>query len=160
MGRLLGGELFLQRGVGEPFAVEAHFGLVGIDAQLANGTRRPLPGASSSTSRPAHSRRVGALARQLFDGLARFDLVPINPGQDLRSALYGAALMHDVGRFKHNKGHHKASYRLIRRLAPPLGWTASQLQVAAAAASRDRHVRWQPGGAREIRATPSPPPAH
>jgi len=83
---------------------------------------------------PAHSRRVGALARQLFDGLARFELAPINPGQDLRSALYGAALMHDVGRFKNNKGHHKVSYRLIRRLAPPLGWTASQLQLAAAAA--------------------------
>jgi CHAD domain-containing protein len=82
----------------------------------------------------AHSRRVGALARQLFDGLARLDLAPINPGQDLRSALYGAALMHDVGRSKRNKGHHKASYRLIRRIAPPLGWTASQLQLAAAAA--------------------------
>jgi hypothetical protein len=82
----------------------------------------------------AHSRRVGALARQLFDGLARFELAPVNPGQDLRSALYGAALMHDVGRSKHDKGHHKASYRLIRRLALPLGWSASQLQLAAAAA--------------------------
>jgi exopolyphosphatase/guanosine-5'-triphosphate,3'-diphosphate pyrophosphatase len=42
--------------------------------------------------------------------------------------------MHDVGRSKHDKGHHKASYRLIRRLALPLGWSASQLQLAAAAA--------------------------
>ena len=105
----------------------------GHQIQLAAMARLRL-WSSDLDPRPAHSRRVGALARQLFDGLSDSHLAPINPGQDLRSALYGAALMHDVGRFKHNKGHHKASYRLIRRLAPPLGWTASQLQVAAAAA--------------------------
>jgi CHAD domain-containing protein/HD superfamily phosphodiesterase len=105
----------------------------GNQIQLAAMTRLRLWCAYLDTD-VAHSRRVGALARQLFDGLARLELAPINPGQDLRSALYGAALMHDVGRSKHDNGHHKVSYRLIRRLAPPLGWTASQLQLAAAAA--------------------------
>jgi exopolyphosphatase/pppGpp-phosphohydrolase len=47
--------------------------------------------------------------------------------------LQAAAFMHNVGRSKHDRGHHKASYRLIRRLTPPLGWSSSQLQLAAAA---------------------------
>ena len=82
----------------------------------------------------AHSRRVGELARQLLDGLTRLEMAPANPNQDLRGVLYAAALMHDVGRSKHGKGHHKASYRMIRRLTPPLGWSASQLHLAAVAA--------------------------
>jgi CHAD domain-containing protein len=82
----------------------------------------------------AHSRRVAELARQLFDGFTRLEIAPANPNQDLRVVLYVAALMHDVGRSKHEKGHHKASYRMIRRLTPPLGWSASQLHLAAVAA--------------------------
>jgi CHAD domain-containing protein len=81
-----------------------------------------------------HSRRVAALARQLFEGLSQLDLAPISPNQDLDAALQAAAFMHDVGRTKRDKGHHKASYRLIRKLTPPLGWPSSQLQLAAASA--------------------------
>lgn len=82
----------------------------------------------------AHSRRVADLARQLFDGLIRLQIAPAGPNQDLREVLYAAAFMHDVGRSKREKGHHKVSYRMIRRLTPPLGWSASQLQLAAVTA--------------------------
>jgi CHAD domain-containing protein len=82
----------------------------------------------------AHSRRVAELARRLFDGLARANLVPVSPNQDLRSVLQVASLMHKVGMAKRDRGHHKASYRLIRRMTPPLGWSSSQLQLAAATA--------------------------
>jgi CHAD domain-containing protein len=82
----------------------------------------------------AHSRRVAELARQLFDGLSQVGLAPDSPNQDLGAALQASAFMHDVGRSKQNRGHHKASYRLIRRLTPPLGWSSSQLHLAAAAA--------------------------
>jgi exopolyphosphatase/guanosine-5'-triphosphate,3'-diphosphate pyrophosphatase len=45
-----------------------------------------------------------------------------------------AALLHDVGRSKHDKSRHKMSYRLIRKLTPPLGWSASDLQLVAVVA--------------------------
>jgi CHAD domain-containing protein/HD superfamily phosphodiesterase len=78
-----------------------------------------------------HSQRVAELAQQMFEGLASLGLAPASPNQDLRSILLAAALMHDVGRSKHEKGHHKASSRLIQRIPPPLGWTASDLRLAA-----------------------------
>ncbi len=82
----------------------------------------------------AHSQRVAELARQVFEGLDSLGLTPSSPNQDLPAILAGAALMHDVGRSRHQKGHHKASYRMIMRLTPPLGWTASDLRLAAAVA--------------------------
>jgi len=82
----------------------------------------------------AHSRRVAGLARQLFHGLERAGLAPASPKQDLGAVLQAAALMHDVGRSKHDKSHHKVSQRLISRMNPPLGWSSSQLQLAAATA--------------------------
>ncbi len=82
----------------------------------------------------AHSQRVAELARQVFEGLAGLGLAASSPNQDLLAILLAAAFMHDVGRSKHQKGHHKTSYRMIGRLTPPLGWTASDLQLAAAVA--------------------------
>jgi CHAD domain-containing protein len=82
----------------------------------------------------AHSQRVAALAVQVFDGLFALGLAPSSPNQDLRSILQTAAFVHDVGRSKKEKGHHKSSYRLVRRHLPPLGYTASDLQLAAAVA--------------------------
>lgn len=82
----------------------------------------------------AHSQRVAELARQVFEGLAGLGLAASSPNQDLLAILLAAAFMHDVGRSKHQKGHHKTSYRMIGRLMPPLGWTASDLQLAAAVA--------------------------
>lgn len=81
-----------------------------------------------------HSQRVAELARQMFEELAKLGLAPSSPNQDLGSILWAAALMHDVGRSKHNKGHHKTSYRMIGRITPPLGWSASDLRLTAAVA--------------------------
>jgi len=40
-----------------------------------------------------------------------------------RFILQAAALLHEVGRSRKNKAHHKESYRMIRRMKPPVGWT-------------------------------------
>ncbi len=82
----------------------------------------------------AHSQRVAELARQMFDGMAGVGLGPSSPNQDLRAILWAAALLHDVGRSKHKKGHHKVSRRMIGRIKPPLGWSASDLRLTAAIA--------------------------
>ena len=83
---------------------------------------------------PVRARRVAGLARQLFEGLAKLDLAPASPNQDLRSVLQAAALLHDIGRSKHDKKHEKVSYKLIRRFNTPLGWSSSDLHLAAVAA--------------------------
>jgi CHAD domain-containing protein len=82
----------------------------------------------------SHARRVATLAGKLFKGLEAAGLAAASPNQDLRFILQTAALMHDVGRSRHQKGHHKTSYRLIRRINPPLGHTASEFELAAAVA--------------------------
>ena len=82
----------------------------------------------------AHSQRVADLARQMFEGEAKLGLAPSSPNQDLGSILAAAALLHDVGRSKHKKGHHKVAYRMIRGLTPPLGLSASDMRLVAAVA--------------------------
>jgi len=73
-----------------------------------------------------HSIHITRLALQLYDGLANG-----KTQADERSILEVAALLHDVGRARDERGHHKASYRLIRRLQPPLGWSGENLRLAA-----------------------------
>src|SRR5580700_4800235 len=75
-----------------------------------------------------HSIRVARLALQLYDGLpAKGAPADSGPG-DERTILQVAALLHDVGLAKDQKGHHKATYNLIRRLTPPLGWSAEKMR--------------------------------
>jgi CHAD domain-containing protein len=81
-----------------------------------------------------HSQRVAVLADQLYEGLNKVGLNVSNGEHDARRVLRAAALMHDVGRGRREKDHHRISYRLIRRMAPPLGWTAPDLQLAAVVA--------------------------
>lgn len=69
-----------------------------------------------------HSMHVARLALQLYDGIQR----PAN--SDQRSILQLAALLHDVGRSRNEKAHHKASCDLIRKLAPPLSWSEEQMR--------------------------------
>jgi CHAD domain-containing protein len=76
-----------------------------------------------------HSEHVSRLALQLYDGLPKDSKVAASQLQD-RAILHVAALLHDVGRSKDEKGHHKASYRMIRRLTPPLGWQGQDLLTA------------------------------
>ena len=52
--------------------------------------------------------------------------------------LQVAALLHDVGRSDKEKGRHKTTYRMIRRLAPPLGWRAQDLLTAGVIARYHR----------------------
>jgi CHAD domain-containing protein len=84
-----------------------------------------------------HSIHVSHLALQLYDGLQ--DKPPADSDHgDQRAILQAAALLHDVGRSKDEKGHHKATYNLIRRLAPPLGWSAEQMRLVGVVARYHR----------------------
>ena len=98
----------------------------------------------------AHSQRVAELAAQVFDGLENLGVAPSSSNQDVRSILLAAALLHDVGRSRQERGYHKASGRMIASLTPPLGWTASDLRLMAAVARfhrgalpQSRHVALQ-----------------
>jgi len=85
----------------------------------------------------AHSERVARLALELYDGLSSAGLLgPLQEttngnGADSRASLYVAALLHDVGKAKGNKGHHKVSQELIKAHGTPLGWSAESMQRAA-----------------------------
>jgi CHAD domain-containing protein/HD superfamily phosphodiesterase len=87
----------------------------------------------------AHSERVAKLALSLYDGLNAAGFLGKHQASesgngaatDARASLYAAALLHDVGKAKGNKGHHKQSLELIRAHGTPLGWKAEDMQRAA-----------------------------
>jgi CHAD domain-containing protein/HD superfamily phosphodiesterase len=78
-----------------------------------------------------HSERVASLALQLYDGLLAWGWRPSVDAASARSSLLAAALLHDVGKSKGQKGHHKTSFDLIREHGNPLGWKPADLQRAA-----------------------------
>src|SRR5215475_520975 len=61
-----------------------------------------------------HSSHVARLALQLYDGLASEGLL-VNNGTNQRSILQLAAILHDVGRSREEKGHHKTTYKMVHR---------------------------------------------
>jgi HD superfamily phosphodiesterase len=87
----------------------------------------------------AHSERVARLSLQLYDGLTAAGLLRTPDGAStangdashLRSSLSAAALLHDIGKAKGNKGHHKESLELIKKHGAPLGWNNEDLRLAA-----------------------------
>lgn len=79
----------------------------------------------------AHSERVARLALELYDGLRRSGLLSANDRPDERFTLWAAALLHDVGKSRKKKGHHKASQRLIEDQGAPIGWKPETLRRAA-----------------------------
>lgn len=87
-----------------------------------------------------HSERVARLSLQLYDGLIAagvFGKVAAENsanGNDPRSSLYVAALLHDVGKVKGRKGHHKESQELIQKHGTPLGWDEADMRRAAVVA--------------------------
>ena len=86
----------------------------------------------------AHAKHVADLALQLYDGLS-LDGIPRGPKRETyRQILQAAALMHDVGRSRTKMGQHKESARLIRKLDPPLGWTAEEVRITAIVARYHR----------------------
>jgi CHAD domain-containing protein len=82
----------------------------------------------------AHSEHVAKLALELYDGLGRAGLLSSNDRPNERFSLWLAALLHDVGKSKGKKGHHKASHRLIEDHGAPLGWKPEVLRRAAVVA--------------------------
>jgi exopolyphosphatase/pppGpp-phosphohydrolase len=81
-----------------------------------------------------HTRHIARLALALYDGLAAGGLVPPLTLEHGREILHGAALLHDTGRAKREKEHHKISSQWIGKLAPPLGWSSDDLKLVAAVA--------------------------
>ncbi|MFZ0731008.1 MAG: CHAD domain-containing protein [Candidatus Sulfotelmatobacter sp.] len=89
----------------------------------------------------AHSERVARLSLELYDGITATGLLGPTPtnspastngaAADPRSALYAAALLHDVGKAKGNNGHQKESFDLIKKHGTPLGWDVGIMQQAA-----------------------------
>ncbi len=112
----------------------------------------------------ARSERVARLALLLYDGLKNAGLgmgtmttkpgtsdlaagdVPRDVPKDWRAVLQAAALMRDVGKAKGAENHQKHSYRMIRGLAPPLGWSARELELAAVVARYHRGALPRPRG--------------
>lgn len=86
----------------------------------------------------AHSQRVAQLSLCLYDGLRNGGLLRHEDESGLREVLQAAAWMHDVGRAKGNQKHQKRSSRAILGLAPPLGWSARELELAALVARYHR----------------------
>jgi CHAD domain-containing protein len=97
----------------------------------ALATRRMKLWANSLDPDFPHSERVASLALQLYDGLSASGWQPSVDGISARSSLLAAALLHDVGKSKGEKGHHKTSFDLIRAHGNPLGWKPADLQRAA-----------------------------
>ena len=85
-----------------------------------------------------HSQRVAQLALSLFDGLNHAGLIGPNGDPDSRAVLQAAALVQDIGKSKGYKAHHKSSFRMIRNLTQPLGWTARETQLLAVVARYHR----------------------
>jgi CHAD domain-containing protein len=83
-----------------------------------------------------HARHVTHLSLQILDGMP--SIAPKYGQKKYRYILEAAALMHDVGRFKTNKGHHKESARLIRKIQVPLGWSGDEIATAALVARYHR----------------------
>ncbi len=83
----------------------------------------------------AHSERVARLSLELYDGLSAAGLLGLTTANgsdtDPRSSLFAAALLHDVGKSKGKKGHHKESLDLIKKHGTPLGWNERDMQRAA-----------------------------
>jgi CHAD domain-containing protein len=83
--------------------------------------------ASYMDSDLAHSQRVRDLALELFDGFRTIKLHELFQQGRGKRILQCAALLHDVGRSRADSGHHKVSYRIIRDLPPPIGWTREDM---------------------------------
>jgi CHAD domain-containing protein len=78
-----------------------------------------------------HSERVASLALQLYDGLLAATWRPAIDVVSARNSLLAAALLHDVGKFKGEKNHHKKSLKMIQSHGNPLGWKPADFNRVA-----------------------------
>src|SRR5258708_6965743 len=81
-----------------------------------------------------HSERVASLALQLYDGLLATAWQPAIDAISARTSLLAAALLHDVGKSKRQKNHHKQSLKMIQAHGNPLGWKPMDFRRAAVVA--------------------------
>ena len=91
----------------------------------ALATRRMKLWANSLDPDFAHSERVASLALQLYDGLLPRGWQSLPPTRSQPAPVcLAAALLHDVGKSKGEKGHHKTSFDTDPRpRQTPLGWS-------------------------------------
>ncbi len=75
------------------------------------------------------AKSVTSLALGLYDGLVENKVLRTDSRQ--RSLLEAAALTHQIGTSKHEHGYRKRSSRMIRKMAPPLDWSAQDMQAVA-----------------------------
>ena len=85
-------------------------------------------------------RRTARLSLQLYDGLANCGLIAMETQIEKRFILQAAALLQEVGRFKKVKAYHKESYKMIRKISAPPGWTKRDLEFAALVARFHRRA--------------------
>jgi CHAD domain-containing protein len=88
----------------------------------------------------ARVRRTARLSLQLYDGLANCSLIGKESQIEGRFILHAAALLQETGRFKKSKAYHKESYRMIRKISPPPGWTKRDLELVALVARFHRRA--------------------
>lgn len=79
----------------------------------------------------AHSHRVTRFAVDLYKGLSRAGMLRGLDGVDSEGILRLAGMLHDVGKSKGERSHHKKSFQMIRGRGAPLGMEAARLQRAA-----------------------------
>ncbi len=85
-----------------------------------------------------HSQHVSRLALQLYDALPKPARSADSPLQKGRDILQVAALLHGVGHSTREKKPEKATFRLVLRLKPPLGWSVANLRLAGVVARYHR----------------------
>ena len=85
-------------------------------------------------------RRAARLSLQLYDSLVNGGLIGKESPVEERFVLHAAALLQEAGRFKKAKAYHKESYRMIRKISPPPGWTKRDLEYAALVARFHRRA--------------------
>jgi HD superfamily phosphodiesterase len=76
----------------------------------------------------SHAIVVTKLALQIYDALDQGALT--NKMAD-RRLLEAASMLHEVGRSKGDRQHHKRSYKMIRKLSTPVGWSQEDMRAVA-----------------------------
>jgi CHAD domain-containing protein len=85
-------------------------------------------------------RRMARLSLQIYDGLANCGLMGKDSQIEERFILQAAALLQETGKFKGGKAYHKESYRMIRKISPPPGWSKADLEYVALVARFHRRA--------------------
>jgi hypothetical protein len=88
----------------------------------------------------ARVRRMARLSLQIYDGLANHGLMEKESRIEGRFILQAAALLQETGKFKGGKAYHKESYRMIRKISPPPGWSKADLEYVALVARFHRRA--------------------